>query len=162
MALLVIRKFKDKILKKKAKRVWKIDDEIIKLAYDMAETMKLGQGIGLAANQVGVLKRIIVVESDFQNQKVLALVNPKVVKKSREKTIDKEGCLSFPGVFLDIKRSNAVKVKAKNIKGEKIVIEAEGLLARALQHEIDHLDGILFYQRLSPAKRIAFKMKHKV
>ncbi|KPJ54995.1 hypothetical protein AMJ47_02980 [Parcubacteria bacterium DG_72] len=162
MALLIVRKFKDKILKKKAKKVRKIDDEIIKLAYDMAETMKLGQGIGLAANQVGVLKRIIVVEADFQNQQVLALINPKIVKKSREKTIDKEGCLSFPGVYLNIKRSNAIKVKAKNIKGEKIIIEAEGILARALQHEIDHLNGILFYQRLGPFKRAAFKMKHKL
>ena len=162
MALLIIRKLKDKILKKKAKKVKKIDEETIKLAYDMAETMKLGQGIGLAANQVGVLKRIIVVESDFQKQEVLALINPKVIKKSREKTIDKEGCLSFPKVYLDIKRSNGIKVKAKNIKGEKVIIEADGILARVLQHEIDHLDGILFYQRLSLIKRISFKMKHKL
>ncbi len=162
MALLVIRKIGDKILRKKAKRIWKIDDEIIKLAHDMAETMRLGQGVGLAANQVGVLKRIIVVESNFENRQVLALINPKIIKKSREKTIDKEGCLSFPNISLDIKRSNAVKIKAKNIKGEKIVIEAEGILARVLQHEIDHLNGILFYQRLSPFKRAAFKMKYKV
>ncbi len=162
MALLTVRKFKDKILKKRAKKVRKINEETIKLTYDMAETMKLGQGIGLAANQVGVLKRIIIVEADFKSQQVLALINPKVVKKSREKTIDKEGCLSFPGIYLDIKRSNAVKVKAKNIKGEKVVVEAEGILARVLQHEIDHLNGVLFYQRLSPIKRITFKMKYKL
>jgi len=162
MALLQVRKFGDKILKKKAKKIRKIDDKIIKLAYDMAETMKLGRGIGLAAGQVGVLKRIIVVEADFQNQRVLALINPKITRKSKEKATDKEGCLSFPGIYLDIKRSKKIKVKAKNIKGEKIIIDAEGILARALQHEIDHLNGVLFYKRLGPIKRIAFKMKNKV
>lgn len=162
MALLQIRKYGDKILKKKTKKVKKINEEIVKLAHDMAETMRLGQGIGLAANQVGILKRIIVIEADFQNQQVLALINPKIVKRSREKSIDKEGCLSFPDICLDIKRSKKVKVKAKNIKGEKVAIEADGLLARALQHEIDHLNGILFYQRLSPIKRISFKIKHRV
>jgi peptide deformylase len=162
MGLLVIRKFGDKVLKKKAKKIKKIDDQIIKLAHDMAETMRLGQGVGLAANQVGALKRIIVIEADFENRRVLALINPKIVRKSREKNIDKEGCLSFPDVYLNIKRSNKVKVKAKNIKGEKVSIEADGLLARALQHEIDHLNGVLFYQRLSPIKRISFKIKHRV
>lgn len=162
MALLQVRKFGDKILKKKAKKIKKIDDKIIKLAYDMAETMKLGRGIGLAAGQVGALKRIIVVEADFQNQRVLALINPKITRKSKEKATDKEGCLSFPGIYLDIKRSKKIKVKAKNIKGEKIIIDAEGILARALQHEIDHLNGVLFYKRLGPIKRIAFKMKNKV
>jgi peptide deformylase len=162
MALLQIRKFGDRTLKKKAKKIKKIDEQIIKLVHDMAETMKLGQGIGLSANQVGVLKRVIVIEADFENQRVLALINPKITKKSKGKNTDKEGCLSFPNIYLDIKRSNKVKVKAKNIKGEKVAIEADGLLARALQHEIDHLNGILFYQRLSPMKRISFKMKHRV
>lgn len=162
MALLIIRKFKDKILKKRAKKIRKIDDKIIKLAHDMAETMRLGQGIGLAANQVGVLKRIIIVEADFQDQRFLVLINPKIIRKSRDKAIDKEGCLSFPGIYLDIKRSKKIKVKAKNIKGEKIIIDADGILARALQHEIDHLNGILFYKRLKTIKRIAFKMKHKI
>jgi peptide deformylase len=135
MALLMIKKYGEKILKKKAKKIKKIDDKIIKLAHDMAETMRLGQGIGLAGNQVGVLKRIIVLEADFKDRKVLALINPKIIKKSKAKYIDKEGCLSFPGIYLDIRRSKKVKVKAKNIKGEKVIIEADGLLARALQHE---------------------------
>lgn len=162
MGLLQIRKYGDKILKKKAKKITKIDENTVRLAHDMAETMRLGQGIGLAANQVGVLKRIIVIEADFENGQVLALINPKIAKKSRDKSIDKEGCLSFPDIFLDIKRSNRVKVKAKNVKGEKVIIDADGLLARALQHEIDHLNGILFYKRLPAMKRIAFKLKHKV
>jgi len=91
----------------------------------------------------------------------LALINPKIIKKSKEKIVDKEGCLSFPGIYLDIKRSNKIKVRAKNISGEKIEVEAEGILARAIQHEVDHLNGIVFYKRLNPIKRIIFQFKHK-
>lgn len=160
MAVLEVKKFKDKILAKKARKVRKIDEKIKELARDMAETMRTYQGIGLAAPQVGVLKRIIVIDADFQNQGILALINPKIIKKSREKKIDKEGCLSFPDIYLDIKRSKKIKAKAMNIKGEKILVEAEGILARALQHEIDHLNGIVFYKRLGPIKRMLFKRRH--
>jgi len=161
MEILEIRKFNDKILSQKAKRIGKTDQEIKDLAENMAETMRLNQGIGLAAPQVGVLKKLIVVESDFKNQRVLALVNPKIIKKSKEKTIDREGCLSFPGIYLDIKRSKEITVKAKNIEGKKLIIKAEGLIARVLQHEIDHLKGVVFYKRLNPIKRIIFRAKRK-
>lgn len=160
MALLGIKKFNDKVLSKRAKKIRRIDDKIVQLARDMAETMKSGRGVGLAANQVGVLKRIIVMEADFKNQRVLALINPKIVRRSRKKEIDKEGCLSFPDIYIDIKRSRKIKVKAKNIKGENVVVETEGLMARVIQHEIDHLNGIVFYKRLGLIKRILFKKKY--
>ena len=145
MALLEIRKFNDIVLSKRARRVWKINEKIKTLAEGMAETMKTNQGVGLAAPQVGVLKKIIVFERDYRIGETMALINPRIVKKSREKFVDTEGCLSFPGIYIDIKRAKKIKVRAKNIEGEKIEMEAEGLLARILQHEIDHLNGIVFY-----------------
>jgi len=156
MAILEIKKFNDKVLSKKARGVRKVDKEIRRLIVDMAQTMKKGQGIGLAAPQLGVLRRVIVV----QGQRVLALVNPKITKRSREKEKDIEGCLSFPGVFLEIKRAKEIEVKGLDIKGKKIKLKAKGLLARVIQHEIDHLNGILFINRLSIIDRIRFKLKH--
>ena len=160
MAILEIRKFNDPVLRKKAKKVGSINQEVRQLAVNMAQTMKKGEGIGLAAPQVGVLKRIITIETDYRNRGILALINPKIIKKSREKEKDTEGCLSFPGIFIELKRAKKIEVKAKNINGEKIKFSAEGLLARAIQHEIDHLNGIVFYKRLNPFKRIAFQIKH--
>ena len=118
--------------------------------------MKENEGIGLAAPQVGQLKRIIVVHpieertiEEKSKIKPQVFINPKIIKKSREAIIDEEGCLSFPGLFLKIKRAKGVEIETQNEKEEKIRIEAEGLLARIFQHEIDHLDGILFIDRLS-------------
>jgi peptide deformylase len=162
MAMLEIRKFNDPILRKKGKKIIKIDQEIKQLAKDMEETMKEGNGIGLAAPQIGVSKKIITVETDYRNRKVLAFINPKIVKKSRKKAVDTEGCLSFPGIYIEIKRAEEVEVKAKDINGRKIRLKASGLLARTFQHEIDHINGIVFYQRLNPIKRIAFKRKHQL
>lgn len=161
MALLEIRKFNDAALYKKAKKVRKIDDGIKALAKDMAETMRVNQGVGLAAPQVGVLKKIIIFEKDYRIGETMALINPRIIKKSKEKSVDTEGCLSFPEIYIDIKRAKKVKVKALNIEGEKIEMEAEGLLARILQHEIDHLNGIVFYKRLSLLKRIFFRGKNR-
>ena len=161
MPILEIRKFNDRILKRRARKIGRINDKTIALARDMAETMKTSQGLGLAAPQVGILKRLVVIEANFQDRRSLALINPKIIKKSKEKIVDKEGCLSFPGIYLDIKRSDKIKVRAKNISGEKIEVEAEGILARAIQHEVDHLNGIVFYKRLNPIKRIIFQFKHK-
>jgi peptide deformylase len=160
MAILEIKKFKDPVLRKRSKKIRKINDKIKKLIVDMAQTMEKSQGVGLAASQIGVLKRIIVVRTDLQGQRILALINPKIVKKSREKEKEEEGCLSFPGIFLEIKRAKEIKIKAIDIKGEKINLKAKGVLARVLQHEIDHLNGILFYSRLSFIKRIIFKLKN--
>ena len=160
MAILEIKKFNDKVLRKRARKVRKVDKEIRELVVDMAQTMAKGQGIGLAAPQVGVLRRVIVIHGDFKGQRILGLINPKITKMSREKEKDMEGCLSFPGIFLEIKRAKEIKVKGLDINGKKIILKAKGLLARVFQHEIDHLDGIVFYNRLSFFSRILFKIKH--
>jgi peptide deformylase len=160
MGILEIRKFNDPVLRRRSKKVWRINEDIHRLVLDMAQTMKEREGVGLAASQVGELKRIIVVETDYRTRKALALINPKIVKKSREKIVFTEGCLSFPNIFIDVKRSKQVTVKAKDVSGEKIELKAEGLLARVLQHEIDHLNGKLFFDRLNIFKRIKFKLKN--
>lgn len=156
MALLEIRKFRDPILRKKAERVDKIDRNFVQR---MIETMEKRDGVGLAAPQVGISKRIIVV-GGFDNGRSLALINPRIIKKSKEKETEEEGCLSFPGIFLKIKRSKETEVEAQNIEGEKIRFKIKGLLARVLLHEIDHLNGILFFNRLSFLKKILFKLRH--
>ena len=160
MAILEIKKFNEPILRKKARKVRKVDEEIRELIVDMVQTMRTGQGIGLASPQVGVLRRVIVIHGDFKGQRILGLVNPKITEKSKEKEKGMEGCLSFPGIFLEIKRAKEVKVKGLDINGKKIRLKVKGLLARVVQHEIDHLDGIVFYNRLSFIKRIIFKLKH--
>lgn len=159
MAILEIKKFNEPVLRKKCKRIRKIDKKIKKLAIDMVQTMKKGQGIGLAAPQVGVLKRVIVVQTDLGGQRILALVNPKIIKKSFETEVSEEGCLSFPGIFLEIKRAKEVEVEGLDIKGKKIKLEAKGLLARVFQHEIDHLDGILFIGKISFWQKLKIRKK---
>jgi len=158
MAILEIKKFNEPVLRKRAKRVSKVDKEIRELIVDMAQTMAKGQGIGLAAPQIGVLRRVIVIHGQFQGQRILGLINPKITEKSKEKEKDMEGCLSFPGIVLEIKRAKEVEVNGLDINGKKIKLKAKGLLARILQHEIDHLDGIVFYNRLSFIKRMKFKL----
>ena len=151
-----ILKYPDPILRKKSEEVEEITEETKKLAQELKETMLANQGIGLAAPQVGVLKRIIVVQAEKGPQ---IFINPKIIKKSRETLIEEEGCLSFPGLFLKIKRAKEVEVEALNENGEKIFLKAEGLPARIFQHEIDHLDGVLFIDRLSFWQKLKFKLK---
>lgn len=160
MAILEIKKLNEPVLREKCKRVERVDEKIRKLIVDMVQTMKKGQGIGLAAPQVGVSKRVIVVQTDLGGQRILALVNPKIIKKSQEKEIAEEGCLSFPGIFLEIKRAKEVEVEGLDIKGKKIKLKTKGLLARVFQHEMDHLNGILFFNRLSFIKKLRFKLKY--
>lgn len=160
MAILEIKKNNEPILKKRAKKVREVDKEIRQLIVDMVQTMAKGQGIGLAAPQVGVLRRVIVIQGDFKGQRILGLINPKITKMSKEKEKDMEGCLSFPGIFLEIKRAKEVEVKGLDINGKKVKLKAKGLLARVLQHEIDHLDGILFFNRLGIIDKIKFKLWH--
>lgn len=160
MAILKIKKFNEPVLRKKCKEIRKVDKKIKKLVVDMVQTMEENQGIGLAAPQVGVIKRVIVVQTDLEGRRILGLVNPKILKKSPETKINIEGCLSFPGIFLRIKRAKETEVEGIDIKGKKIKIKAKGLLARVFQHEIDHLDGILFFNRLNFVQKIKFKMKH--
>jgi len=166
MAILKIKKYPDPILRKKCQEVKEVTEEIKNLGWDMVETMKKNEGIGLAAPQVSELKRIIVVQpirkrtpEERSEIKPQIFINPKIIKKSRETIIDEEGCLSFPGLWLRIKRAKRVEIEALNENGEKISLKAEGLPARVLQHEIDHLDGILFIDRLSFWQKLKIKIK---
>ncbi len=161
MAILEIKKFNDPVLREKCVRVAKVDRKIKKLIVVLAQTMEKNQGIGLAASQIGELKRVIVVQTNLKDQRILGLVNPKIVKKSQEKEIAEEGCLSFPGIFLKIRRPKETVVEGLDIQGKKVRLETKGLLSRVFQHEIDHLDGILFFNRLSLIKRTIFKLKFK-
>lgn len=149
MAVRQIRIIGDEILTKKAKKVDVVNEKIVELLDDMYETMKkTNDGIGLAAPQVGVLKRAVVIDLSDEEEGVgpYKLVNPVIVKKKGEQ-VCREGCLSIPGKLGDVVRPKEVVVEALNEKGEKITIKAKGLLAVALCHEIDHLDGILFVDR---------------
>jgi len=146
MATLRILTEPDPILRRKCAEVADPSDPFIQgLILNMQETLKKFKGIGLAAPQVGVNKRVIVVKlwrSDY------VLINPRLNHQSREKEIGEEGCLSLPGLFLNIERSKKVRVKALDAKGKKVKIKAKGLLARVLQHEIDHLDGVLIKDKV--------------
>lgn len=140
MAIRTIRKLNDEVLRKKSRKVEKIDARIVTLLDDMAETMYGAEGVGLAAPQVGILRRIIVVDV---GEGLLKLINPEIISFCGEQ-VDVEGCLSIPNVHGEVKRPESVIVRALNEKGEKIEVSGSGLLARALCHEIDHLNGILF------------------
>lgn len=143
MAIRIIREDGDEVLRKKAREVGAIDERIVELVKDMAETMYESDGVGLAAPQVGILKRIVVIDV---GKGLLELINPKIVKEDGEE-MEIEGCLSVPDVVGEVNRPYKVTVEAKNLKGQDIVVEGEGLLARALCHEIDHLNGVLFTDR---------------
>ena len=143
--VLPILTYPNPLLKKKAEKIADPKSpEIKELVFDMLETLEKNNGLGLAAPQVGKSVRLCVIKIDG---KTYILINPKIKSKSWKKEILEEGCLSFPGKFIPIKRSRKVKVEARNRNGEKFTITGEGMLARALQHEIDHLDGMLFIDR---------------
>jgi peptide deformylase len=161
MAVLNIRKYPDEILKKKALPVSNVDKDVKKLVNDMIETMHATHGIGLAAPQVGISKRLIVIDlsSVEKESSPIVIINPEIVES--DTLIDsEEGCLSIPGYRAVIKRAGRVVVKGLDLEGKAFTIEGEGLLARALQHEIDHLDGILFIDRLSTVKKELFKKRY--
>jgi peptide deformylase len=143
------------VLRKISKPVRAVTKEIRDLISNMEETMKVAPGIGLAAPQVGVLQRIIIADI---GDGLHVLINPKVAKKSGKQTIV-EGCLSVPGAEGPVERALKVTIKAKSIKGENITVEAEGLLATVFQHEIDHLDGKLFIDRIEDPNLITYKPK---
>lgn len=150
MAILEIKIYGAPILREKSKPVKKITPEILKLVQDMTETMYAASGIGLAAPQVGVSKRIII--ADGGEEGVIALINPEIVDEEGE-AIAEEGCLSLPDIYANVKRSSQVTVEALDLDGEEIKITKENLIARVLQHEIDHLEGVLFIDRIGRAKR---------
>ncbi len=138
------------LLREKAENVDVIDQPILDLIEEMGDMMYDDDGIGLAATQVGVSRRIIVIDA---GEGFSAYINPEIVEKSEAVDSMEEGCLSLPGVRVTISRSSAVKVKAQNLKGEESLFEAEGLLARVFQHEIDHLNGVLIIDHASPLQR---------
>jgi peptide deformylase len=140
-----IKGLDDPIVRQKAKKVGKVDAQIRSLIADLVETMRAAPGVGLAAPQVGVPLRVAVVEVE----KVLyTLVNPEILEYSKETQIGPEGCLSIPGYWADLTRPLRVRVRALDRGGKRFTLNAEGFLARALQHEIDHLDGVLYIDRL--------------
>lgn len=160
MAFIEIRTYPDPILRKLAKPVKNITDALCKLSEDMIETMRLSNGAGLAANQVGVPVRLIVIETHLSKDNIpIVLLNPTIVETESE-DITEEGCLSVPRFYEFVKRAKKVLARGVNLKEEPLEIECEGQLARALQHEIDHLNGILFIDHLSPVKRNLFKKKY--
>jgi peptide deformylase len=161
MALLKIHTFPDPVLREKARPVAAFDAELRRLARDMAETMYAAPGVGLAANQVGVLKQLIVIDTREENGPttgLLALVNPRVVASEGE-VLFEEGCLSLPDERAEVERFEWVKVEAQDLEGAPVTIAGSGLLAIVLQHEIDHLNGILFMDHLSPIRRAAVKKR---
>jgi len=137
-----------------------ISAELCKLSEDMIETMRAARGVGLAANQIGVPVRIISLELGLEKEsQSLVLVNPEIVQLTSEETAE-EGCLSLPGFYETVKRARQVLVKAVTLEGKEFSLECEGLLARAFQHEIDHLNGILLVDHLSPVKRQLFRKEY--
>lgn len=144
MALRNIRKYGDDVLRKKARDINEIDERLLTLIEDMKETMYEADGVGLAAPQVGVLKRLFVIDI---GEGPIVFINPEILETSGSQT-DEEGCLSLPGETEEVTRPNYVKARALNEKGEQFEIEAEELLARAILHEYDHLNGTLFIDRV--------------
>ncbi|HPU29016.1 MAG TPA: peptide deformylase [Syntrophorhabdaceae bacterium] len=160
MAILEIKTYPDPILREQAKPIEHITEEIKRLSTDMIETMRLARGAGLAANQIGIPIRLIVIElKGKKGDKAMAIINPEIVLTESEE-IAEEGCLSVPGFYEFIKRAKKVYVKGIDIEGKLFETECEGYLARAFQHEIDHLNGKLFIDYLSPVKRNIFKKKY--
>ncbi|MBR1580892.1 MAG: peptide deformylase [Selenomonadaceae bacterium] len=143
MSVMEIKKMGEPVLKEICAPVDRIDKKLRHLLDDMAETMYAKEGVGIAAPQVGVPIRVAVIDVD--KKKRYELINPVIVEREGS-VIDQEGCLSFPGMFGDVERAEKVKVEYTNRYGKKRVVDAEGLLARCLQHEIDHLDGKLFIE----------------
>lgn len=148
MAIRIVRENGDEILRKKSRPVEVIDEKIVELVKDMIETMHKYNGVGLAAPQVGILKRIVVIDL-YDDNGPIVLINPVITKTKGTQEVE-EGCLSFPNQFARIVRPEEAVVEALNEKGEKIRVKGKGLLAQAICHEVDHLEGILFVDNIIP------------
>ena len=164
MAHLEIRLYGDPVLREKAAPVAEVDDSVRALAADMLETLEQADGVGLAGPQVGRKERIIIVHPppthpDEVRDEPRILVNPEVLEKGGPAESAEEGCLSIPGIYETVKRPRRVRVRALDLDGSGIEIEAEGILSRILQHEIDHLDGVLFIDRVGPMRRALLKKR---
>lgn len=151
MAVLQIRTLPDPVLRQKAKRIGQIDGSVQRLIDDMLDTMHAANGVGLAAPQVGVSLRVAVIQ--LPEGEPIALINPEVVKRQGERVLN-EACLSVPGYYGEIRRSVTVKVKALDREGRQFRIKGEDLLAEALEHEIDHLNGMLYVDRVDSPEKI--------
>jgi peptide deformylase len=165
MASREIRIFPDPVLRNKTARVENIDGSLERLIEDMVVTMHAAPGVGLAANQVGIALQVAVIdlssrENEEQRHPLLVIINPEILSMEGSIT-EEEGCLSIPDYAEKVKRAARVKVRAQDRTGKFFEVEAEGLLAKALQHEIDHLNGLLFVDHLSPLKKNIFKRRYK-
>lgn len=158
MAILEVLRFPDERLRTKAAEVTQIDDSIREIVNNMFETMYEENGIGLAATQVNIHQRIVVINVTEDKEEALVLINPEITKKDGSK-ISEEGCLSVPTAYAKVDRAETVTVKAQNEKGETFELDADGLLAVCIQHELDHLNGVLFIDYLSPLKRQRIRKK---
>lgn len=161
MARLNIELLGSDVLRRKAEAVPTPGPELDRLVADMFETMYDASGIGLAAPQIGLSERLIVVDVKEDGAQPMALLNPTVVESGSGKDRVEEGCLSIPGVAATVERPTSVVVEATDAKGQPVRIAAQGMLARCLQHEIDHLDGVLFIDRISPIKRKMLLAKYR-
>ncbi len=157
MAILPVRKYGDPALRRRAEPVREVTPEIRAAIRDMIDTMYHEAGIGLAASQVGVCLRLMVVDEEG-GRGPRALINPEIVDRAGHVTAE-EGCLSLPGIFADVARAEWVRVRAQAEDGQPVTIDARGLFARVMQHEVDHLDGILFIDRLDPLRRDRIKRR---
>lgn len=161
MAVRKIQMLGADVLRKPAAEIQEIDEDLRILIDDMFETMYAAEGIGLAGPQVGISRRVLVVDVNEPDRERLALVNPRLIETADETAKEEEGCLSIPGLSGAVDRPVRVVVEALDANGEPLRVEADGLLARCLQHEIDHLDGVLFIDHLSPLKRNMLLKKWK-
>ncbi|HEV2146796.1 MAG TPA: peptide deformylase [Longimicrobiaceae bacterium] len=161
MSLLKIELLGSEVLRTPAVEVEEIDEELLRLIDDMFETMYQAEGVGLAAPQVGVSRRVLVVDVHDEEVKPFALINPRVVEASPETEKGEEGCLSIPGLSALVERPAHVAVEGLDREGNRVRVEGGGLLGRCLQHEIDHLEGVLFIDRVSPLKRKMLIQKWK-
>jgi len=161
MAIREIKKYPERILKEKAAPVREFNSELQRLIDDMIETMYAAPGVGLAANQVGILKQVAVVDVSNKEERypLIVLINPEIIHSEGELQLE-EGCLSIPGYTTVVKRAEKVRVRGLDRYGKPVEIEGSGLLARALQHEVDHLNGILIIDRIGRVKREFFEKRY--
>jgi len=159
MSLLTILRYPDPRLHKVAKKVSAFDARLKQLVADMAETMYDAPGVGLAASQVDVHERIVVIDTSDMHRELQVFINPEILWSSDEKLVYDEGCLSVPGVYDGVERPARVRIRAQDAEGARFEIEAEGLLAVCIQHEMDHLVGKVFVEYLSPLKRNRIKTR---
>lgn len=154
MSSLPIVKYPQEILRKHSQPVEKITADIQQLILRMVEAMKENNGIGLAGPQVNIARQVIIVQDPRSSH---GFINPKIILKSKEQSTEEEGCLSLPGIFLPIRRSEKIEVTCMTPEGREVRIEAEGLIARIFQHEIDHINGFLIIDRITPLKRLKIR-----